>query len=367
MHNQDFKPDWFSKPGDSILSLMHRRAVPATVLADRLGGEREILRGLVSGLRPIDERIAKIISETLGGTPRFWLQRQENYDQALDRAVSAIGPDERDGLLKKVPSPSPATRGRPSGSNVAREIRVRLAFYNVNGIQAWKTRYGQCIDATRFRTSDSFESEDGAVSLWLRAGELEAEIISTAPWDPAKLREGISSIRRLSLIRQPTRVLPKLRKALATVGVALVVHKAPRGCRASGASRFLSRDKAMLLLSMRHKSDDHFWFTLFHELGHLLLHGDQTFIDEEGMPEDKFEAEANEFARRCIVPGDMERAFGQLPANRDSVIRFSVSLGVAPGLVVGQLQHRGIIGYERLNFLKRYYKWNDVEEALASL
>lgn len=367
MHSQDFKPDWFSKPGDSILSLMRRRAVSATELADRLDGEMEVLRGLVSGLHPIDEHIAKVISETLGGSPRFWLQRQEDYDKALDRAVNAIGADERAGLLKKVVSPCPAPRGRRSTSKAVEEVRIRLAFYNVNGIQAWNARYGQCIDATRFRTSDSFASNEGALSLWLRAGELEAEVVSTKPWNPEKLSEHLSSIRRLSLIRQPVRVLPKLRQALANVGIALVILKAPPGCRASGASRFLGRDKAMLLLSMRHKSDDHFWFTLFHELGHLLLHGDQTFIDEEGMPEDRFEVEANEFARNCIVPEAMEGKFKQVPANREAVLRFSVSLGVAAGLVVGQMQHRGMIGYEKLNFLKRYYKWEDIDKGLSNL
>lgn len=365
MHNQDFNPDWFSKPGDSILSLMHRRAVPAGVLADRLQGNMDTLRGLIAGLHPVDIQIANVISKFLGGTPDFWIRRQENYDKALDRAVSAIGDRERSGLIENVPSPGPSPRGRMSDVTTAREVRVRLAFYNVNGMQAWRARYGQSIDATRFRTSDSFESNDGAVSLWLRAGEVEAELASTQPWNPRQLREELSNIRRLSLIRQPDRLLPKLRKALAAVGVALVIRKAPRGCRASGASRFLNRGKAMLLLSLRHKSDDHFWFTLFHELGHLLLHGDQTFIDEDGMTEDKLEAEANEFARRCIIPASLEQDFEDLLASRDAVLRFSVSLGVAPGVVVGQMQHKGILGYKRLNFLKRHFEWEDVNRALS--
>lgn len=366
MHNQDFHPDWFSKPGDSILSLMHRRAVPAVTLADSLDGNMATLRGLVAGLQPIDSRIAQAISRVLGGTADFWIRRQENYDKALDRAVEAIAETEGTGLIEKVLSPGPAPRGRVSTAAKAKEIRVRLAFYNVNGMQAWQARYGKDIDTTRFRTSGSFASDEGAVSLWLRSGELEADLISAKPWNPKQLEQDLPKLRRLSLIRHPDRMLPKLREALADVGVALVVQKAPRGCRASGASRFLSRAKAMLLMSLRHRSDDHFWFTLFHELGHLLLHGDRTFIDEEGMPEDELEKQANEFARRCIVPVSSERRFELLPASREAILRFSVSVGVAPGVIVGQMQHKGVVGYEKLNFLKRQYKWDEVNAALSN-
>lgn len=367
MANQDFTPDWFSKPGDSILSLMHRRAVPAASLAHRLEGEMDTLRRLIAGLQSIDGKIAKAISTALGGTPEFWLRRQENYDKALDRAVAAISLNEQADLVQSVLAPTASPRGKMSVATRTKEARVRLAYYNVNSLRAWKARYGHCIDATRFRTSDSFESKDSAVSLWLRAAELEAELAATKPWDPERLREELPKIKRLSLIRQPARLLPKLRSALASVGVAVVILRAPQGCHASGASRFLNREKAMVLLSLRHKSDDHFWFTLLHEIGHLLLHGDQTFIDEEGMPEDKLEKEANEFARECLIPSSFEEEFESLLANRNAVLRFSVALGISPGIVVGQMQHRNMIGYNALAYLKRRFKWEDIDAALASL
>ena len=68
------------------------------------------------------------------------------------------------------------------------------------------------------------------------------------------------------------RFLPKLQALCAEAGVALVFVRAPRGCRVSGASRLVTPEKAMILVSFRFRSDDQFWFTVFHEIGHLILH-----------------------------------------------------------------------------------------------
>lgn len=361
---EDLAPDWFSTPGDSILSLLRRRNIPAIALAGQLDGNMSTLRAVLAGTYPIDAQVARAISSVLGGTVEFWVRRQLNYDIALDRAVEAIDEKEAAGLLAYVATPSRKPLGKISDKNRKREVRQRLAFYNVNGLRAWEAHYGAAISATRFRTSGTFNSDEGAVSLWLREGEIEAQLVSTRPWDPLQLRKILSDISRLSMIRHPTRMLPKLRQLLASVGVAVVILKAPPGCRASGASRFLDREKAMILLSLRHKTDDHFWFTLFHELAHLLLHGERTFIDEEGMILDEAEKEANDFARDCIIPPWRKNDFARLLGTRDAILRFSVSIGVGPGLVIGQMQHRGMVGYDRLNFLKRRFRWSDVQAVL---
>ena len=361
MSNLSSPPDWFSSPGESILSSMRRRNIPALALADHLEGKMSTLRAVLSGACPIDVPMARAISAVLGGTPEFWLRRQANYEKALDRVVETISDKEAAGLLTYVAVPGRKLSGKLSEKHKEKEVRQRLAYYNVNGLRAWEARYGESIAATKFRTTGAFYSDEGAVSLWLREGEIEAQLVSTNPWDPDQLRRSLTDISKLSMIRQPSRMLPKLRHLLANVGVALVIVKAPRGCRASGASRFLDRGKAMVLLSLRHKSDDHFWFTLFHELGHLLLHNDRTFIDEEGMLLDAMEKEANEFASRCVVPLAREPELEKLSATRDAILRFSVSLGVGPGVVLGQMQHRGMVRYDRLNFLKRHFRWDEVQ------
>jgi len=361
---QAFERDWFSKPGDTLLSLMERRNVSARELAAALAGGMEAVRGLLAGSRRIDAGLATELAHALGGSAEFWLRRQANFEEALARVVSAVYPAEGEEWLDRVPVPGPRARGRLSEPQRREEVRQRLVFFNVNNLQAWTRRYGCIRSETQFRTSPTLHSDDAAVSMWLRQGELEAALLPTKPWNAEGLRHRLDAIRSLSRIGHPTRFLPKLRELLAEVGVALVVVPAPAGCRASGATRMISSEKAMILMSFRHRTDDQFWFTLFHEIGHLLLHGGQTFVDDEETLQDDPEREANEFARGCIVPEPRLSDLERLRPDRRSVLRFSVSVGTAPGLIVGQMQHRKMIGHDRLNGLKRRWTWSEIEPAL---
>ncbi|RDI57155.1 ImmA/IrrE family metallo-endopeptidase [Microvirga subterranea] len=361
---QAFERDWFSMPGDTLLSLMERRNVSAHELAEGLVGGMDAVRGLLAGSCRIDARLAEELAFALGGSAEFWLRRQANFDESLARVVSMIYPNEGEEWLKRVPVPGSRAKGRLSEPQRRDEVRRRLVFFNVNSLQAWMRRYGSIRSETQFRTSPTLLSDDGAVSMWLRQGELEAALLPSKPWNAEGLRDRLGAIRSLSRIGHPTRFLPKLRDLLAEVGVALVAVRAPTGCRASGATRMISADKAMILMSFRHRADDHFWFTLFHEIGHLLLHGGQTFIDDEETFQDDPEREANEFARGCIVPAQRQSEFECLRPERKSVLRFSVSVGTAPGLIVGQMQHRKMIGHDRLNSLKRRWTWSELESVL---
>ena len=121
----------------------------------------------------------------------------------------------------------------------------------------------------------------------------------------------------------------------------------------------MSEDRALLLLSFRYLTDDHFWFTFFHEAGHLLLHGRKDlFLEGIESPIDKEEQEANEFAARTLIPSDFENALSDLPVRYKDVIRFATRVGVSPGIVVGQLQFRKLIGQDQLNDVKRRYTWS---------
>lgn len=361
----EFTPDWFSKPADSILSLMRRRSVPVEAVANAVDGGMETLRKLISGTQVIDDSLARSLAASLGGSPSFWLKRQANYERALEHALQSAAEDIEQ-WLKFVPAPGRKSRGRLSQAQKTSELRKRLVFYSVNSLQAWRCRYGQMRDKTQFRTSQAYSSKDGAVSLWLRQGELEAALMTTARWQPTKLRSVLGDLLKLSRIHRPDRFLPKLKALGAEAGVAIVVVRAPEGCKASGASRLIAPDKAMVLLSFRHLSDDHFWFTLLHEFGHLLLHGANSFVDADDTYLDDRERQANEFASSSIIPPERWSEFANLNCDKKSVLRFAVSLGIAPGLIVGQLQHRGAISRDRLNFLKRRWTWTEIEAALTT-
>ena len=358
--------DWFSRPGESVLSAMRRRSVPAEVVANRLDGGIDEFRGIVAGTIPICAKAAEVISDTVGGSVRFWLARQGNYENALAQAVNAASEDDLDFWLTEVSLPGPKPRGKLSPQFRRAQLEKRLAFFGVSTVGSWRTRYGNNQKAARFRSSGAHLQHEGATSVWLRQGELEASIASTERWSPTALEARITQIRALSKISKPERFLQPLKKLFAEAGVAFVVLKAPTGCRASGASRMVADDKAMVLVSFRHRADDQFWFTVFHEIGHLLLHDASPFVDEDETGEmDPCEREANEFAANVIVPPNRVPELESIRPNEDAIRRLAVSLGVAPGLILGQLEHRQLINYGRFRSLRRHWTWLQIEGAAS--
>jgi HTH-type transcriptional regulator/antitoxin HigA len=355
-----FTPDWFSKPGDSVRALMLRRGASPHDIAQQLTGGLVTLRGLLDGSCAIDEGHAASLARSLGGTVSFWRKRQSNYEAALEQAVDRATATEAESWLQ-LPVPGNRPKGRLSSASQRVEVRRRLAFYNVSTMKAWEARYGRICSNTLFRTSVAFTSDDAAVLMWLRSGELGADLIATRPWNAGNLQDRVEEIRKLSKVKRPELFLPKLKGLCAEAGVAVIAKRAPPGCRASGASRMVAPDRAMMLLSFRGLSDDKFWFTVFHEIGHLILHDAKTFVDADMEELDDSEREANDFASRCIIPERRADEFENLEPDKDAVVRFSVSVGVGAGLTVGQMQHRQKIRRDQMNYLKRHWKWRDLE------
>jgi hypothetical protein len=163
--------------------------------------------------------------------------------------------------------------------------------------------------------------------------------------------------------RDPAEFVPALRDACARSGVAVIVARAPRGCPVSGAARFPAGGRPQIILSGRYLSDDHFWFTFYHEAAHILLDGPgpmfvDAFEDAAARPQEAREAAADAMAGELLLPAAvMDQVAGNGLSPRD-VIGAARAAGISPGIVVGQLQHAGLLGFgSRYNGLKRRYAW----------
>jgi HTH-type transcriptional regulator / antitoxin HigA len=368
MDEASFQPNWFSKPGDTLLTMLEQRELTAEELARRLGCAQEVVQGVISGAVAIDNRLANALSKHLGGTPRFWETRQRKFQESLSRVAEGISQETSAEWVNRFPRREMAQHGWIKDSRDRDErVRAYLAYFGVTDPSEWKDRYANFLKQTHFRTSPTFQSKAGSLSAWLRRGEIEAEQVRCRPWNAEALRALLPQIRNLSKAKNPSYFLPRLRQLCAEVGVAVVFVRAPSGCTASGATQFITPTKAMVILSFRYLSDDHFWFTFFHEVAHLLLHSSElTFIDGEEEFSNKKEKEANEFSERMLIPLDRRDELLDLSPQREGIVKFAYSVGVSPGIVVGQMQHHGLIKPRQMNYLKRRYKWADIESAISS-
>lgn len=346
---------------------MEQRELSSEELAHKLGCKQAVVQGLLSGAVSVDDGMADALAKFVGGTATFWRTRQTKYLEALERAANALPRDRGTQWVNQFPHKDIADYGWVDRSKASADlIRAYLAYFSVSTPEEWSERYEQSMRETAFRTSPTFSSKLGAISAWLRRGEIEAAAVPCATWNPKRLQETLDQLRVLTRARSPDYFLPRLRMLCAAAGVAVVFVRAPAGCTASGATRFVTPDKAMVILSFRYLSDDHFWFTFFHELGHLLLHKSSlTFVDGEPGISGDLEAEANSFAANVLIPPERVEELVDLPARSKQIMRFAYSVGVSSGIVVGQLQHRRVIDRNQMNRLKRRFNWQQITAAVS--
>jgi len=352
----EFLPNWASAPGDTITDILKERNITEAEFAQKIGYSPQDVTNLLQGRATITLATARQLEHVLGASVEFWMSRDFQYRRDISRlqAINEEWLDEipvgdmiRFGWLNHVPRPS-------------EEVTACLKFFDVLSIRAWREKYADLLQSVAFRTSSSFDSNPGAVATWLRQGEIKAAEVECSAWNPERFRSSLATIRPLTYIKEPARFLPDLIRLCSANGAAVVIVRSPTSCRASGATRFLSKDKALLLLSFRYLSNDQFWFTLFHEAGHLILHDKNCLFLEDTEPLFNIqEEEANQFAEDVLIPAGSKTTFIHLRADYRQVIRFALQIGIAPGIVVGQLQHKGILGQNQLNPLKRRYKWGD--------
>lgn len=366
--NQDFKPDWFSPPGSTLAMLMVQQGLSTIDLAERLGRDVTFVLRLLSGTERIDGYVASQLASSVGATAAFWRCRQAKFEDALTRTASSIPPESASEWLRSLPIREMVAAGWIGSTTHEQALRASLAYFGVMDPDEWRDRYAAHATKYAYRSSQTFASKLGALAAWLRQAELQAVGTPCAKWDPERFLTELEAIRGLTRLKSPSLFLRRLRSHCAAAGVAVVFIKAPAGCRASGATRFMSHDKAVMILSFRHLSDDHFWFSFFHEAGHLLLHKpEETFVDGDAAETTEKEREANAFAAGMLIPLSEHERLLDLKANVDQIVRFAVSIGVSPGIIVGQLQHHGIIGHAQFNGLKRRYTWGEVQQAIAEL
>lgn len=357
----EFAPDWVTVPGDSINDLLQERGWSQVDLATRTGFTTKHVNLLLKGKAPITEETALKLERVLGSTARFWLNLEAQYREHLARQQALSSLAQHADWLKELPLSDMVKFGWVrKATSKAEQVQECLRYFGVADVAAWRAQYERPVAA--YRASTKLVRTPAAVSAWLRRGERAAEDMRLDDYDRDAFETALQEIRALTVERDPKAFIPKLTQLCARAGAAVTLTPAPKGCPVSGATKWLGTNKALIMLSLSGKTDDKFWFSFFHEAGHLLKHGKRlTFLDalgEDGLnPQEEMEADS--FARDMLIrPADYKALLAH-PRITQSIIReFAKHINVAPGIVLGRLQYDGHVGWQQLNHLKISYRWN---------
>ena len=356
-----FNPDYASKPGDLIAEYLRALDISARELARRCGRSPKLVSEVINGKAPVEPETALQLERVLDVDASVWLALEANYRLQERREEEERELEGCEDWLRLFPMRVLQERGwiRPART-IAERVEQLLRFFGAGSVSACRDRFDELLEA-EFRTSPTFASSTEALATWLRIGEVKAKNLSLSDFDRSAFVEALREIRPLTSCRIE-QVIPQIQESCARVGVAFVVEQPFANVTVSGVSRWLSPRNALIQQSLRYRSDDHFWFTFFHECAHLLLHSRKTlFIDVdrgEGNAEPQQEKEANDWATEFLVPRQALDDFIEgFSFDEDEVVGFAGACGVSPGIVVGQLQHRKVVRFNQLNQLKARYDW----------
>ncbi|MEJ7931475.1 HigA family addiction module antitoxin [Ramlibacter sp. AN1015] len=353
----EYRPDYAVPPGEVLVAELEMRGMTQHELALRTGLTPKHIVSIAKAKSAITSDTAIKLERALGMPAQYWLNLESNYQEVLSRLAEEEKLERDRTWLKKVPVTEMIKRGWIAKAADAKAQLVEvLRFFGIASVDQWDDMWPNLAVAYRQHVQGEISPE--AVSAWLRRGELEASKISCAPFDRSAFRTALAEIRSLTC-EAPEVFVPRLASLCAEAGVAVVFVPALPKTGVSGATRWLTPTKALIQLSLRYRTDDHLWFTFFHEAGHILLHGKkECFLEGANGLDEAKEHEANEFAENELISRKEFAAFSARPIfSKAAIVAFARQVGISPGVVVGQLQYKKLLPPSHCNDLKMTFTW----------
>ncbi|KRE28274.1 HigA family addiction module antitoxin [Agromyces sp. Soil535] len=360
----DTQFDFAPRPGRLLQRELDKQSISQAQLAARTGLSPKHVNLVIKGTAALSPDVAVNLEQILGTSAETWLRLEAAYQahQARNEKRHALlgfadwaGSFPRQVLIdRKVIDPG------DTGPELASKL---LAFFEVVSPLAYKKTWLE--PQASYKRSQLHAIDPNLTALWIRLSEVHASglLANTATYDPEKLRAAAVAIPRLT-VHNIGRAFREVQDLLLGAGVVLVFVPEIPNTRISGVSRWIN-GTPMIAVTSRYKFLDSLWFTVLHEIAHVLLHPKRsTFIDDgfkANDDEDSQESAANAFAQDHLIPPAYQDALVST-TTVDGIRSLAKTLGVNPSVVAGQWAFRtntwgGPIG--------RLRKTVDLEEVLT--
>lgn len=352
------KKQLLSCPGDTIQETIDNIGMSQAELAERMGRSVPKLNELIKGKAPINQETATKLEYVLGIPASFWLNLEREYRSELHRIKKLEYLKQLTVWLKSFPIRTMKKWGiLPDTKDKTVLAESLLKFFRVASPNEWSSIYKDTLVAFKIAIKPTAQPE--AISVWLRLGEIQAEKISINSFDKKKLRAALPEIKNICY-QAPEDWLQQLQKICADSGVVLVYTPSIAKAPIYGATRWIKNNTISLIqITDRHKDYNSFWFTLYHEIGHILYHGKKDIFIEglENVKQDnKKEKEADNFAVRMLLPEKEKKEIFKYPVYDAQIIStLSKKFRIHKSILVSQLQRERLIPYNDvlLNQLKK--------------
>lgn len=352
------KPHLNIPPGDFILEELESRHWTQDDLAAILATTPKTVSQLINGKAYITLDMAKRLAKAFEQSPQYWLNLDANYRLRLNEKASAAenGIAMRAMIYGYMPIREMVKNGwlLIPGKSVRDLAAAVTSFWDMDTLDFG---FMKAAALPHCRSSEAHAEKFNPyfAYTWYHVARNQAKSVSfKAPWNRAKVEELARRLPEFTTMADGVRLFIRELNA-AGVGFLRLQHLSKTYL--DGAA-FMLNGRPFVVYTMRFDRLDNFWFTMAHELGHILLHlgkGEDYFLDSfDGELKDIKEKEANQFAEGCMA-SEKIRQWGRGRSGRISeydVRMIARQLRLEPSIVVGCLQHAKLLSARNLNKLK---------------
>lgn len=355
-----------SHPGETLIDTINAKNISQSELASRMGRPIKTINEIIQGKTAITPETAIQLERVLGISAEFWIEREQNYRLELAEIAETETLLEKSQWLQNFPLLSMKKLGwiDYSKNEVIEQFNAVLSFFSVSSVDAYHSHYEIEVSEVAFRMINTGDKNKHNVNAWLRKGEIQANELPTIEFDANKFKSALDSIKTI-MANHPDDFFEQLQGICLQAGVKVVHTPCLPKTMLHGSTRWVN-NTAIIQLSNQYKRNDVFWFTFFHEAGHILKHGKKDVFVEgldytaEGL---KKEEEANEFATKYTFSDKEEKILMAEIGNQTDQVAYINSyankIKTHPAQIIGQLARKKIL-HPSVGWTHGFYKKVDL-------
>jgi addiction module HigA family antidote len=302
------KPNAVPHPGKNVQEYLEYYGWSQRDLARRTGLTPKTISEICNAKAPITPTTALAFEKALQRPAHLWLNLQRDFDEAEARNVEVQHFLEWEDWASNFPIKE-MRKLKFSLPSARSDADALLTYFGVSSPQSWDSVWKAASVA--YRQTRAFKIHEESVAAWVREAEIVARELNVVDYEEQTLRASLTFLRQLTR-RSAEEILDPIQEICANAGVAVVLLPELRNTGISGCAKWLSDKRALVGMTLRFKKDDHFWFTLFHELGHILLHRNKrSFVIDNAADNlgdrvidpgmQQYEMEASRFAADTLI------------------------------------------------------------------
>ena len=305
-------------PGYYIKEIVEESGLTQEDFAKRLDTTPKNLSLLIRGEQSLSIDIAMKLSRMIGTSVNFWLNLQNAYDALIAEFKSQ------------------------------EELVEERKVFELFDYKYFRENYGlPDLPRKKDDMAVSFRSSTGALeeastvkaNTMVQIATNKALAVDAPKFNKKKFEEAVQYA--LTLTKNHREFYPLIRKAFEEAGVIFVILPNIAGSKINGATKKIG-DNIMLMVNDRRLYSDSFWFTLFHEIGHI-INGDYGISFEKETGEKEIAADL--FAEDRLIPREK---YNEFVANKrfslNDILHFADDINRDPGIILGRLQNDGLVG-----------------------